>query len=122
MERREIIISDTFYVFTFTGTDLKVCVDPYRSARRVELSADKIDAEEQEFDVFDNRYDGEKPPSISLYRRVPISSLLKLYKEAMKFASMCPGKYRPPELTFEALERNRWGPYARAASKLGYQI
>ncbi len=119
MERREIMISDNFYVFTFTGTDLEFCVDPDRSVRHIEPSADEIEAEEQQFDVFDNRHDGEKPPGIRLYRRAPLSFPLKVYKEAMKFASTCPGKYRPPKLKFETLELDKWGLYARAAGELG---
>lgn len=120
MEQREIMISDTFYVFTFTGSALEFYVDPYKSVRHIELLANEHEAIKEDFDVFDNSFESNfESTVIKLYRRVSISSPVKVYKEAMRFASMCVGKHRPAELQFAALEVDRWELYERAANKLG---
>ena len=120
MERKEIMISDTFYVFVFTGTALEFYVDPYKSERYIELSSDELEEIASNFDIFDNQFDGQEGPlTVRLHRRVPIDSPVKVYKEAMKFATMCIGKHRPTELQFAALEADRWELYERVANKLG---
>ena len=120
MELREIMISENFYVFSFTGTALEFYVDPYKSKRHIELSSAELEEIASNFDIFDNQFDGQEGPlTVRLYRRVPVDSPLRVYKEAMRFASMCIGKHQPAELQFAALEVDRWELYERAANKLG---
>ena len=87
------MISDTFYVFTFNGSALEFYIDPHKSVRHIELLASEHEAIKGDFDVFDNSFESNfEPTVIKLYRRVSISSPVKVYKEAMRFASMCIGK------------------------------
>ena len=114
-ERHEVIINNIVYIFRFSGKSISFYVDPLKSKTHVEILP-----EEWELDSWHDF--SEPPPPIKLYRRVPMDAPIKVYAEAIKFAKMCIGKYKPTAFTFSAQEKERIPLYSRVAKKLANQF
>jgi len=116
MSVKEVLIDNVHYVFEFSGSEISFYIDPYKSKRHIEVTAEEI-----ETDIFD-----DDPHEIHLYRRVPVDAPIAVYREAIKFAHNMIGKHRPHHFSYCAEEKTRWGIYERAGHKMakifGYNV
>ena len=90
MSVKEVLIDNVHYVFEFSGSEISFYIDPYKSKRHIEVTAEEI-----ETDIFD-----DDPHEIHLYRRVPVDAPIAVYREAIKFAHNMIGKHRPHHFSY----------------------